>query len=54
MKLLFGKYSLILCTCSSLIFTNIVSAQTVLFDFDNAPLYTSLPINQTASAITLI
>lgn len=27
-------------------------AQQVLFDFDNAPLYASLPINQTASGIT--
>ena len=29
-----------------------VSAQLVLFDFDNAPLYTSLPIYQTAGGIT--
>ncbi len=29
-----------------------VSAQAVLFDFDNAPLYTSLPIYQTAGGIT--
>ena len=28
------------------------SAQLVLFDFDNAPLYTSLPIYQTAGGIT--
>jgi len=28
------------------------SAQAVLFDFDNAPLYTSLPIYQTAGGIT--
>jgi hypothetical protein len=28
------------------------SSQTVLFDFDNAPLYTSLPIYQTAGGIT--
>jgi len=28
------------------------SAQTVLFDFDNAPLYSSLPIYQTAGGIT--
>ena len=29
-----------------------ISAQAVLFDFDNAPLYTSLPIYQTVSGIT--
>jgi hypothetical protein len=29
-----------------------VSAQDVLFDFDNAPLYTSLPIYQTSGGIT--
>jgi hypothetical protein len=29
-----------------------VSAQAVLFDFDNAPLYTSLPIDQTVNGIT--
>lgn len=29
-----------------------VKAQEVLFDFDNAPLYTSLPINLTVSGIT--
>ena len=29
-----------------------VNAQTILFDFDNAPLYTSLPINLTVSGIT--
>lgn len=29
-----------------------VSAQAVLFDFDNAPLYSSLPINLTVSGIT--
>jgi hypothetical protein len=29
-----------------------ISAQTVLFDFDNAPLYTSLPINLTVGGIT--
>jgi len=28
------------------------SAQSVLFDFDNAPLYTSLPLDQTAANIT--
>ena len=29
-----------------------VKAQAVLFNFDNAPLYTSLPINQTSNGIT--
>ena len=32
--------------------TNNLSAQVVLFDFDNAPLYSSLPIDQTVSGIT--
>ena len=41
-----------------LIFLNVLtqlspaSAQLVLFDFDNAPLYTSLPIDQTVGGIT--
>ncbi len=34
----------------SLVFS--VSAQAVLFDFDNAPLHSSFPINQTVSGIT--
>jgi hypothetical protein len=29
-----------------------VSAQAILFDFDNAPIYTSLPISQTSGGIT--
>ncbi len=33
-------------------FTSPAISQTVLFDFDNAPLYTSLPINQTSGGIT--
>lgn len=32
--------------------TGNLSAQVVLFDFDNAPLYASLPIDQTAGGIT--
>lgn len=31
-----------------------VFTQAILFDFDNAPLYTSLPINQTANGITAL
>src|ERR1043165_315970 len=44
--------------CITLLFFSVItpftyaSAQAVLFDFDNAPLYTSLPIDQTASGIT--
>jgi hypothetical protein len=36
----------------SVLLVSSVSAQEVLFDFDNAPLYTSLPIYQTAGGIT--
>jgi hypothetical protein len=44
-------------TCKMIFFCAIaqvspVSAQAVLFDFDNAPLYSSLPIDQTMSGIT--
>jgi len=48
----------ILAVCITLFFFSVVSqvssvsAQAVLFDFDNAPLYTSLPISQTAGGIT--
>ena len=53
---LFRKGSLILKGCIIPIFVIVmvspVSAQLVLFDFDNAPLYTSLPIYQTAGGIT--
>lgn len=46
----FGYVSLILFL---LLLNNLPAlSQTVLFDFDNAPLYTSLPINQTAGGIT--
>jgi hypothetical protein len=54
----FGKCSLIFTACIISFFLSViaqvspVSAQAVLFDFDNAPLYTSLPINQTAGGIT--
>jgi hypothetical protein len=53
-----GKYNLTLVAYVSTILismfssVSVVSAQTVLFDFDNAPLYTSLPIDQTANGIT--
>jgi hypothetical protein len=54
----FGKCNVILTFCISLFFYFVmsqvspVSAQAVLFDFDNAPIYSSLPINQTVSGIT--
>jgi hypothetical protein len=53
-----GKCRLILTACIISFFFSLVvqvspvSAQAVLFDFDNAPLYTSLPIYQTAGGIT--
>ncbi len=53
-----GKFNLILKACITLFFfiliaqVSPVSAQDILFDFDNAPLYTSLPIYQTAGGIT--
>lgn len=56
--LLAGKCSLILSACITLFFLGVIalvssaSAQAVLFDFDNAPLYSSLPIDQTVSGIT--
>lgn len=57
-KLLFGKRNTIFKTCivMFLFFVNAristVAAQDVLFDFNNAPLYSSLPINLTVSGIT--
>jgi hypothetical protein len=54
----FGNCKLILMACITLFLFSVfaqvspVSAQVVLFDFDNAPQYTSLPINQTVSGIT--
>jgi hypothetical protein len=51
-----GKYriNLIACITAFILITQIstVSAQAVLFDFDSAPLFTSLPIYQTVGAIT--
>ncbi len=53
-----GKCNLILTVCITTLLFNVIvhvppaSAQLVLFDFDNAPLYTSLPIYQTAGGIT--
>jgi hypothetical protein len=40
------------CLFSLIAYVSPVSAQAVLFDFDNAPLYSSLPIYQTAGGIT--
>lgn len=53
-----GKYSLIRMFSIIMYFICVivpvssVSAQAVLFDFNNAPLYASLPIDQTVSGIT--
>ena len=53
-----GKRGLIAAYCFSVLLFCLmvsfspVSAQAILFDFDNAPLYTSLPIDQTAGGIT--
>jgi hypothetical protein len=46
--------NLIVCITAFLLISQVsnVSAQAVLFDFDSAPLYTSLPISQTVGAIT--
>jgi hypothetical protein len=41
-------FSFLMIAMASPVFT-----QAILFDFDNAPLYTSLPINQTANGITV-
>jgi hypothetical protein len=57
-KSVFAKCSLILYACIVLFFFSVtvqvspVSAQAVLFDFDSAPLFTSLPIYQTSGGIT--
>lgn len=54
----FGKCNFILTACTTLFFFNVLapvspaSAQAVLFDFNSAPLYSPLPINQTVSGIT--
>jgi len=54
----FGKCNLILTTCITILFFCMIaqvsptSAQAVLFDFDNAPLHSPLPINQTVSGVT--
>jgi hypothetical protein len=54
----FWKCYLFLTACISLFFFSMIvlvstaSAQSVLFDFDNAPLHTPLPISQTVSGIT--
>jgi hypothetical protein len=54
----FGKCSLILTACIISFFFNVIAlvspayAQQVLFDFNNAPLYSSLPLYQTAGGIT--
>ena len=57
-EFLLGKCNLILTACITLFFFDVntwvtpASAQSVMFDFDNAPIYTSLPIDQTAGGIT--
>ena len=54
----YGKSGLILRACKALLCFILVTkvstsfTQDVLFDFDNAPLYTSLPITQVAGGIT--
>jgi hypothetical protein len=53
-----GKYNFILRACVALFFFSViapvspVSAQAVLFDFDNATIHTPLPISQTVNGIT--
>ena len=53
-----GRCTVIVTACITLFFFGVIgqfspaSAQVVLFDFDNAPLHSSLPIDQTASGIT--
>ncbi len=44
--------NIIFISLMTIILTNNLSAQEVLFDFDNAPLYSSFPIDQTVSGIT--
>lgn len=57
-KSVFGKRRLILRICFIFIFFNSIAnvssafAQEILFDFDNAPIYTSLPIDLTVSGLT--
>jgi len=54
----FEKCNVQLTACITILFFCVIahvspaSAQEVLFDFDNAPRYTSLPIDQTVSGIT--
>ena len=52
----FSKINFILKTCFGLLFLAAMAqggmAQSVLFDFDSAPQYTSLPISQTCGGIT--
>jgi hypothetical protein len=52
----YGKYKLMFTVCITSLFifamVSQASAQAVLFDFDNAPLYSSLPIDLTVSGIT--
>jgi hypothetical protein len=56
--LLFGKCNLILRGCITLFSFSLIArgssadAQAVLFNFDNAPVYTPFPISQTESGIT--
>ena len=53
MKPVIFKYAIVfLMQCVSLVLIYPVSAQLVLFDFDNAPLHSGLPIIQTVSGIT--
>ena len=44
--------NILLSSLITIFLTSNLSAQDVLFDFDSAPLYTSLPIDQTVSGIT--
>jgi len=54
----FGQCNVILTACITLFFFSVIaqvssaSAQVVLFDFNNAPFHSSLPIDQTMSGIT--
>jgi hypothetical protein len=57
-EFLFGKCSIVLTSCISLLFSilieqvSLATNQPVLFDFDNATLHSPLPISQTVSGIT--
>ncbi len=44
--------NILLLSLMTIFLTGNLSAQEVLFDFDNAPLYSTLPIDQTVSGIT--